>query len=159
MHGWGHPDAKAIGGRAEKTVEMIESRLAGRRSSARGIGRATALFVLLALTAAGCARRVPPSQPPPPAASGMRVTATAYCKGTLTATGTKPAPGIIAADPALLPFGTRIRLTGLDAHYNGVYTVRDTGANIRGHRIDVFMNDCSEARRFGRRDATVAIVK
>jgi 3D (Asp-Asp-Asp) domain-containing protein len=89
----------------------------------------------------------------------MRVTATAYCKGTLTATGTKPAPGIIAADPAVLPFGTKIRLTGLDARYNGVYTVRDTGASIRGHRIDVFMRDCNEAVRFGRRAATVAIVR
>jgi 3D (Asp-Asp-Asp) domain-containing protein len=123
--------------------------------------RAGALFVLVALTAAGCAKRVPPTQPSPPPAtiSGMRVTATAYCKGTLTATGTKPAPGIVAADPAVLPFGTRVRVTGLDARYNRVYTVRDTGANIRGHRIDLFMSDCSEARRFGRRDATLAILK
>jgi len=140
---------------------MIESRLVSRRSSKWSIAPAGALFVLLALTAAGCAKRVPTSQPSPPPAptiSGMRVTATAYCKGTLTATGTKPAPGIVAADPAVLPFGTRIRLTGLDARYNGVYTVRDTGANIRGHRIDLFMRDCSEATRFGRRDATVAIL-
>jgi 3D (Asp-Asp-Asp) domain-containing protein len=141
---------------------MIDAKLVEHRPSVRGIVAAGALVVLLALTVAGCAKRVPPSQPPPhpPATvSGMRVTATAYCKGTLTATGTKPAPGIIAADPAVLPFGTKIRLTGLDARYNGVYTVRDTGASIRGHRIDLFMRDCSEAVRFGRRTATAAIVR
>jgi 3D (Asp-Asp-Asp) domain-containing protein len=141
---------------------MALSRRVESRSSETLTGRAATLFVLVALTVAGCARRVPPTQPLPPrpaTTSGMRVTATAYCKGTLTATGTKPAPGIVAADPAVLPFGTRIRLTGLDARYNGVYTVRDTGASIRGHRVDLFMRDCSEAVRFGRRDATVAILK
>jgi 3D (Asp-Asp-Asp) domain-containing protein len=140
---------------------MIDAKFVEHRSSARGIVGAGAFVVLVAVTVAGCAKRVPSSQPSPPAntTSGMRVTATAYCKGTLTATGTKPAPGIIAADPAVLPFGTKIRLTGLDARYNGVYTVRDTGASIRGHRIDVFMRDCNEAVRFGRRAATVAIVR
>jgi 3D (Asp-Asp-Asp) domain-containing protein len=141
---------------------MIEAKLVEDRSSHRSIVAAGALAVLVALTAAACAKRVPTTQPTVPpleTISSLRVTATAYCKGTVTATGTKPAPGIIAADPAVLPFGTRIRLTGLDARYNGVYTVRDTGSSIRGHRIDVFMRDCSEATRFGRRNATVAILR
>jgi 3D (Asp-Asp-Asp) domain-containing protein len=131
------------------------------RSFHRGIGRPGALVLLIALIAAGCAKRVPPSQPSVAVgtAGAMRVTATAYCTGRMTATGTKPGPGIVAADPAVLPFGTRIRLTGLEARYNGVYTVRDTGASIRGHRIDLFIPNCTEAVRFGRRAATVAIVR
>jgi 3D (Asp-Asp-Asp) domain-containing protein len=140
---------------------MSGSQRVADRSSQRGIGLAGTLVVMLALIASGCAKRVPPSQPSVPigSAGAMRVTATAYCRGRLTATGTKPAPGIVAADPAVLPFGTRIRLTGLDTRYNGVYTVRDSGASIRGHRIDLFMADCNEAVRFGRRAATVAIVQ
>ena len=49
----------------------------------------------------------------PPAGSSF--TATAYCTGKVTATGTapteKPRGG---TDPAVLPLGARIRLTGLD---------------------------------------------
>jgi 3D (Asp-Asp-Asp) domain-containing protein len=140
---------------------MVDSMLVEGRSLERGIAVVFSVM-LIALAAAGCAKRVPPSRPSLPTAgtvSDMRVTATAYCKGTVTATGTRPAPGIIAADPAVLPFGTRIRLSGLDARYNGVYTVRDTGASIRGRRIDLFMRDCNEAVRFGRRSATVAIMQ
>ena len=89
----------------------------------------------------------------------MQFTATAYCQGSVTATGTRPTEGIVAADPKLLPFGTKVRLTGLDARYDGVYTVRDTGGSIRGHRIDLFIRDCREAVRFGRRPTTVAVVR
>lgn len=141
---------------------MVDSTLVERGSSERRVAVAGVVVMLIAFAAAGCARRIPPGRPSlPPAGTvgGMRVTATAYCKGTLTATGTKPAPGIVAADPAVLPFGTKVRLTGLDARYNGVYTVRDTGSSIRGGRIDLFMRDCNEAVRFGRRAATVAILR
>jgi 3D (Asp-Asp-Asp) domain-containing protein len=138
---------------------MIDAKLVEDRSFHRSLVTVGALALLLAVTAASCTKRVPPTQPTVQTVTNLRVTATAYCKGTVTATGTKPAPGIIAADPAVLPFGTRIRLTGLDARYNGVYTVRDTGSSIRGHRIDLFMRDCSEATRFGRRAATAAILR
>jgi 3D (Asp-Asp-Asp) domain-containing protein len=138
---------------------MHDAKLVEDRSSYRSFAAAGALALLVALTAAACAKRAPPTQPTVPPAGSLRVTATAYCKGTLTATGTKPTPGIVAADPAVLPFGTRIRLTDLDARYNGVYTVRDTGSSIRGHRIDLFVRDCNEAVRFGRHTATIAILK
>jgi 3D (Asp-Asp-Asp) domain-containing protein len=121
-----------------------------------------AALTILALTAASCTRRTPPTPPPAPAhdrGSVMQFTATAYCKGSVTATGTRPTEGIVAADPALLPFGTKVRLTGLDARYDGVYTVRDTGGSIRGRRIDLFIRDCREAVRFGRRSTRVAVVR
>lgn len=124
------------------------------RSSLLGIA-----FVGAALVAEGCAGRLHPKAP---AGSGSIVeasfTATAYCVGHLTAAGTVPVNGIVAADPTVLPTGTRIRLTGLARRYNGVYTVMDTGGSIRGRRIDLYMRDCSEARRFGRRSARVSIV-
>ena len=108
----------------------------------------------------GCAgRHAPTTNAPKPPAGGSSFTATAYCSGKVTATGTAPKEKTVAADPSVLPLGARIRLTGLDKRYNGVYVVRDTGGNIRGHRIDLYMRDCHEAVRFGRRAAKVAVLR
>jgi 3D (Asp-Asp-Asp) domain-containing protein len=85
-------------------------------------------------------------------------TATAYCTGSLTASGTRPTAQTVAADPDVLPIGTRIRLTGLHERYDGIYVVEDTGPKIRGRRVDLYIPDCREAVRFGRRPATVTIV-
>jgi 3D (Asp-Asp-Asp) domain-containing protein len=51
-----------------------------------------------------------------------------------------------------------IRISGA-ASYDGTYRVLDTGANIRRHRVDVFIPDCGAARRFGRRPVHVTIVR
>src|SRR5262245_44422300 len=53
--------------------------------------------------------------------------ATAYCKGTTTASGVRVRTGIAAADPDLLPVGSVVSVSVGDAKYNGVYTVMDTG--------------------------------
>jgi 3D (Asp-Asp-Asp) domain-containing protein len=87
-------------------------------------------------------------------------TATAYCTGTVTATGARPREQMtVAADPAVLPMGSRIRLSGLDRRYNRVYTVMDTGSKIRGRRIDLYMRNCREAIAFGRRAARVSVLR
>jgi 3D (Asp-Asp-Asp) domain-containing protein len=106
-----------------------------------------------------CARQVRPSKPdlPTPPAR-VTFSATAYCKGRVTAAGTAPTVGTVAADPAVLPLGSRIRLTGLDARYDGDYVVLDTGAAVRGRRIDLYIRDCREAIRFGRRTAAVSVL-
>jgi 3D (Asp-Asp-Asp) domain-containing protein len=118
------------------------------------------LFVVVALVAEGCAARARPNGPPtngaPPSQSSF--TATAYCTGKVTASGTRPTAKTVAADPAFLPMGSRIRLTGLDGRYNGVYIVEDTGSSVRGRRIDLYIRDCPEAIRFGRRSARVSIL-
>jgi 3D (Asp-Asp-Asp) domain-containing protein len=88
----------------------------------------------------------------------LSFTATAYCTGRLTATGTTPTDKTVAADPAFLPMGSRLRLTGLDERYNGVYIVMDTGSSVRGRRIDLYIRDCREAVRFGRRPVRVSIL-
>jgi 3D (Asp-Asp-Asp) domain-containing protein len=121
-----------------------------------------AVVALGALLSAGCAGRVHPQGPTTPAsqhATESTFTVTAYCKGTVTATGTRPDARSIAADPQVLPMGTQIRLTGVDDRYSGVYTVRDTGPNIRGRRLDVYIPDCREAVRFGRRSLRVSVLR
>jgi 3D (Asp-Asp-Asp) domain-containing protein len=50
-------------------------------------------------------------------------------------------------------------LVPLDERHQGVYTVLDTGAKIRGRRIDIYLNDCREAVRFGRRSVQVTVLR
>ena len=121
-----------------------------------------AVAAIGALVSAGCAGHVHPQGPTTPAsqpAIESTFTVTAYCKGMVTATGTRPDSSSIAADPQVLPMGTRVRLTGVDDRYSGVYTVRDTGPSIRGRRLDVYIPDCREAVRFGRRSLRVSVVR
>lgn len=79
--------------------------------------------------------------------------ATAYCLKGRTATGAGVRRGIIAADPRILPLGTRINLNA--GAYSGNYLVADTGGAIKGRKLDIWVANCSEARRFGRRTVTV----
>ena len=123
---------------------------------------------LVLIIASGCAGGIHPARPPVPdgdpaetTTAGKRVTfsATAYCSGTLTASGIRVREGIAATDPSLVPIGSVIRVSGLERRYNGVYTVMDTGSKIRGRRLDLYLRDCDAAIRFGRRPATVSIVR
>ena len=84
--------------------------------------------------------------------------ATAYCRGTTTKAGTRVGPGVIAADPAVLPIGTQVRISGMTDAYDGVYTVMDTGLRIRGRRIDLYLTNCTEAVRFGRKHADLVVL-
>lgn len=89
----------------------------------------------------------------------MRMEATAFTQtGNLTASGTVPRKGIVAADPAILPLGSRIRISDAGVH-NGVYTVADTGGHIDGHRIDVFVTTAASAKKFGRKMVTVHVLR
>lgn len=79
--------------------------------------------------------------------------ATAYCLQGRTASGSGVRRGIVAADPRILPLGTRINLGA--GSYSGSYIVADTGGAIKGRKLDIWVANCSEARRFGRRTVTV----
>jgi 3D (Asp-Asp-Asp) domain-containing protein len=139
-------------------LEMVKRSV--KRSAPRvGLGSRGLLLAAVVVSEA-CAGHTRPIQPAPPTAQ-TRVTsfsATAYCKGTVTATGRTPTEGTVAADPAILPMGSRIRLTGLPGRYDGDYIVLDTGAAIRGRRIDLYIRDCREAVKFGRRTAAVSLL-
>lgn len=83
-------------------------------------------------------------------------TATAYCLKGRTASGTGVRRGIIAADPRVLPLGTRINLAG--GGQGGNYVVADTGGKIKGKKIDIWMASCADARRFGRRNVNISVL-
>ena len=82
--------------------------------------------------------------------------ATAYCLNGRTATGGSTRRGIVAADPRILPLGTRIELNA--GSYSGTYTVADTGGAVRGRVLDIWVPSCSEANRFGRKNVRVSVL-
>lgn len=85
--------------------------------------------------------------------------ATAYCKGSITASGVAPRTGVAAADPTLLPSGTVLNVATGDTKYNGVYTVMDTGPKVQGRLLDLYMWSCKEALRFGRKTIQVTVLR
>lgn len=94
----------------------------------------------------------------PSAGARLRFTATAYCKGAVTASGVWPRTGVAAADPVLLPVGSVIQVLA-DPPYAGIYTIMDTGPMVLGRHIDIYMWSCTEAVRFGRRPVEVTVLR
>ena len=82
--------------------------------------------------------------------------ATAYSLRGRTASGRMVSRGLIAADPRVLPLGSRVRLE--HPGYSGEYLVADTGGLIRGRRIDIWTPSTAEAMRFGRRTVKLTVL-
>lgn len=100
----------------------------------------------------------PQPEPQPAPAQAVPFTATAYtATGHLTASGTVPHDGVVAADPSVLPLGSRIRVHS--AGQSREYVVRDTGGKIRGRRIDIYMPARQQAKRFGKRSVKVEVIQ
>jgi 3D (Asp-Asp-Asp) domain-containing protein len=108
-----------------------------------------AILTLLTLPGDAKAKRRP---------TRYRFLATAYSDEGITKRGTETKVGIVAADRAVLPLGTRIQV--LDAGpYSGVYVVTDTGAKVDGRHIDIYLPDDAEAKRFGKKRVWVKVLK
>jgi 3D (Asp-Asp-Asp) domain-containing protein len=99
-----------------------------------------------------------PAVPPAPG-ERQAFSATAYCKGLVTASGVAAQTGVVASDPALLPIGSVVEIGVDDPRYDGIYTVLDTGPEIQGRDIDIYMWSCIEALKFGRRPARVTVLR
>jgi 3D (Asp-Asp-Asp) domain-containing protein len=124
--------------------------------SLRSAGSLIALLSVTTLLPAGCTRP-PASSSAPAARNRMAFQATAYSIEGRTASGVRSREGIVAADPAILPLGTRIRVHGA-GEYSGEYVVRDTGPAVKGHEIDVYLANDREAKRFGRKPVEVEVL-
>ena len=95
----------------------------------------------------------------PQAGARMQFQATAYCKGETTASGVGVRTGIAAADPAILPVGSVVRLETPNPRYSGVWTVMDTGPAVRGRLVDLYLWSCKEALQFGRRPVRLTVLR
>ena len=70
-----------------------------------------------------------------------------------TAGGHRLTRGLVSVDPNVIPLGTRLYIEGY-----GEAVADDTGGAIVGDRIDLGMDDRSEALNFGRRSVVVHIL-
>lgn len=91
-----------------------------------------------------------------PARPATNYVATAYSLRGKTASGRMVSRGLIAADPRVLPLGSRVRLD--HPGYSGEYLVADTGGLIKGRRIDIWIPTTREAMRFGRRTVKLTVL-
>jgi 3D (Asp-Asp-Asp) domain-containing protein len=89
----------------------------------------------------------------------LRFSATAYCKGSTTASGVRVRTGVAAADPKLRPVGSVVNIAVSDPKYSGVYTVMDTGPEVQGRELDLYIWSCNEALQFGRRAVQVTVLR
>ena len=90
----------------------------------------------------------------------LEMVATAYCgcsyccgkSDCITASGTRATEGrTIAADISVFPFGTHLRINGVD------YIVEDCGGGIHGDRLDIYFESHADALRFGVQTVTVEV--
>jgi 3D (Asp-Asp-Asp) domain-containing protein len=80
--------------------------------------------------------------------------ATAYSLKGITASGERVRSGIIAADPRVLPIGSKVHIQGM-----GNYTVKDTGGKIKGRKVDIWMANRKAAIQFGRRAVQLKVLR
>ena len=74
----------------------------------------------------------------------------------MTRSGNRPVVGrTIAADWSVLPAGTRVRIGDSD----NIYVVEDTGGNIKGRTIDIYMHNVAETSAHGIRYPELYIVE
>ena len=85
----------------------------------------------------------------------LRVRAVAYSSGTHTALGTKLRYGVIAVDPKVIPYRTKVYIKELDR----VFVAEDCGGGIKGKIIDIYMPSEAQCNRWGSRNITIQILK
>jgi len=91
-----------------------------------------------------------------PASPVQLFSATAYSLRGRTASGQSVTRGLIAADPRVLPIGTRVRVEA--GPWTGEYLVADTGGAIKGRKIDIWTPSSREAMQFGRRAVKLTVL-
>jgi len=87
-----------------------------------------------------------------------KYTATAYNQQGTTASGVQTARHVVAADPDVLPIGSRIKIKHA-GRYSGEYVVADTGEKIEGRRLDIYIPSERACRKFGRKRVTVQVIQ
>ncbi len=76
----------------------------------------------------------------------------AYTGGGRTAMGTRARVGAIAVDPDVIPLGTKVYVEGY-----GYARAEDTGGNIKGKTVDLYMNSTGACMQWGVRYKTIYV--
>ena len=73
-----------------------------------------------------------------------------------TSNGAKVKWGVVAVDPSVIPYGTRMFIVSNDGSYvYGLSTAEDCGGDIKNNRLDLYMPTLEQAYAFGVRNCTV----
>jgi 3D (Asp-Asp-Asp) domain-containing protein len=83
--------------------------------------------------------------------------ATAYCVTGISKSGARIAPGHVAADPKVIPLGSMIYVDS--PLMGGIYQVLDTGEEVKGNIIDIFIPSYIRCKEFGRRIVKVQVLR
>jgi rare lipoprotein A len=108
----------------------------------------TLLFATAGVSLAG------PRKPDP----NGKFIATAYSVTGITASGEWTHRHVVAADPAILPIGSRIKIRRA-GRYSGEYVVADTGAKIVGRKLDIYLPSTAECVKFGKKAVRVKVIE
>lgn len=85
--------------------------------------------------------------------------ATAYAQHIdLTASGLRVHRHVVAADPDILPIGSRIKIRHA-GRYSGEYVVADTGDKIQGRKLDIYMPSVRICKKFGTKPVQVKVIE
>ncbi len=119
------------------------------------IARCGWLPVLLGLTLYGCGRVEAQA-----GGANLRggYIATAYSQTGTTKSGLYTHDHVVAADPSILPVGSRIKIRHA-GRYSGEYVVADTGEKIVGRKLDIYIPNTRECMRFGKKRVKVEVVE
>ena len=87
--------------------------------------------------------------------------ASAYCTGSVTATGTRPHQGSVAIDPSVIPYGKMMYIVSLDGSVvYGYCRAEDTGGfvwNGSGRVADLYMNSYADCMAWGVRGVRIYV--
>ena len=73
-----------------------------------------------------------------------------------TSTGMPLVYGVIAVDPRVIPYGTKMYIESVDGQFKYGYAIAgDCGGAIKGKKVDLFFPNRSTCYKFGRRDVNI----
>lgn len=88
--------------------------------------------------------------------------ATAYCTGTVTSTGRRAQPGVVAVNPRQIPYGTKMYIVSSDGNWVYGYAIAgDTGGFVNNSStvVDLYMRSYNSCVQFGRRNVDIYILE
>lgn len=86
-------------------------------------------------------------------AKEMTVKSHAYCINGMTSRGVTTRRGVIAVDPRVIPYGSKIYVPNY-----GWGTALDTGGSIKGNTIDLWMPTRSQCMQWGTRTIKIKVI-
>ena len=78
----------------------------------------------------------------------------------ITFSGTRARPGVVAVDPRVVKLGSKLYIESMDRTPDyGFAKAEDTGGAIKGNRVDLFIENRSQALRYGVRTVKVYVLE